>query len=38
VQTQAMAPVSDTEAAVRLGEKVAAALQASVEKATGKAP
>ncbi len=38
VQTQAMAPVSDTEAAVRLGEKVAAALQASVEKASGKTP
>jgi hydroxymethylbilane synthase len=36
VQTEALAPVSDTEAAVRLGEKVARALQASIEKATGK--
>jgi hydroxymethylbilane synthase len=37
VQTQALASVSDTAAAVRLGEQVAAALQAGVEQATGKA-
>jgi len=37
VQTQALASVSDTAAAVRLGEQVAAALQAGVDKATGKA-
>ena len=36
VQTQALAAVRDTESAVRLGEKVAAALQASVAAATGK--
>jgi len=37
VQTQALGSVSDTAAAVALGEKVAIALQAGVDKATGKA-
>jgi hydroxymethylbilane synthase len=37
VQTHAMGAVSDTAAAVALGEKVADALQAGVNKATGKA-
>ncbi len=36
VQTQALASVSDTASAVALGEKVAVALQAGVDKATGK--
>ena len=37
VQAQALAAVRDTDSAVRLGERVAAALQASVAELTQKA-